>query len=83
MFSNICNEIKNKCLSNQKLIQPLSEKLIESEQEPVFVPVFVPEPVKKLEPVFKPEQKNNKLITCYEEDYTRNTVEIMKYWQRN
>lgn len=27
--------------------------------------------------------KKNKLITCYEEDYTRNPNEIMRLWQRN
>jgi hypothetical protein len=75
MFSNVCNEIKKKCFSNQKQIQPLSEKLIESIQESVPVPVPVPVPVQA--------QKNNKLITCYEEDYTRNANEIMKLWQRN
>ena len=26
---------------------------------------------------------SNKLISCYEEDYTRNIREIMKLWQRN
>lgn len=72
MFS----EIKKKSFSNQKQIQPLSEKLIESEQiEPVFVQIKSEE--------IKPVEKNNKLITCYEEDYTRNTAEIMKYLRRN
>lgn len=76
MMSNVCSEIKKKCFSNQKQIQPLSEKLIESEQiEPVFVQIKSEE--------IKPVEKNNKLITCYEEDYTRNTAEIMKYWRRN
>ena len=71
MFS----EIKKKSFSNQKQIQPLPEQ-IESEQiEPVFVQIKSEE--------IKPVEKNNKLITCYEEDYTRNTAEIMKYWRRN
>ena len=69
MFS----EIKKKCFSNQTQIKPLSEKLIESVQESVQIQV------KEI----KPAEKNNKLISCYEEDYTRNTAEIMKYWQRN
>jgi hypothetical protein len=82
MFS----EIKKKSFSNQKQIQLLPEKLIESEQiepeqieseqiEPVFVQIKSEE--------IKPVEKNNKLITCYEEDYTRNANEIMKLWQRN
>ena len=67
MFS----EIKNKYFpSNQTKIQPLSEKLIE--------PVKEPEKVQKKIPNI-----SNKLISCYEEDYTRNTNEIMKLWQRN
>ena len=69
MFS----DIKKKCFSNQTQIKPLSEKLIESVQESVQIQV------KEI----KPAEKNNKLISCYEEDYTRNTAEIMKYWQRN
>jgi len=71
MFS----EIKKKCFSNQTQIKPLSEKLI----QPIHESVNVREQVKEI----KPAEKNNKLISCYEEDYTRNTAEIMKYWQRN
>jgi hypothetical protein len=68
MFSNN----KKKCfLNNQTKNQPLSEKLIES--------LHVKEP----EQIKKPIQSNNKLISCYEEDYTRNNTEIMKLWQRN
>lgn len=83
MFSNVCNEIKKKCFSNQKQIQPLSEKLIESVQE--SVQESVPVSVQEYKPVQVQEQaqKNNKLISCYEEDYTRNANEIMKLWQRN
>jgi hypothetical protein len=76
MFS----EIKKRCFSNQKQIQPLSEKLIESIQESIQEPIFV-RPVQLALPT--QAQKNNKLITCYEEDYTRNANEIMKLWQRN
>ena len=85
MISNVCNEIKKKCFSNQKQIQPLSEKLIESIQESIQEPIFVQEyrPVQVPLPTQAQAQKNNKLITCYEEDYTRNANEIMKYWQRN
>ena len=85
MFSNVCNEIKKKCFSNQKQIQPLSEKLIETIQEsvPVQAQDSVPVPVNVNVNVNVQAQKNNKLITCYEEDYTRNANEIMKLWQRN
>lgn len=85
MFSNVCNEIKKKCFSNQKQIQPLSEKLIETIQEsiPVQAQESVPVPVNVNVNVNVQAQKNNKLITCYEEDYTRNANEIMKLWQRN
>ena len=69
MINNICNEIKKKCFNNSKnQIQPLSEKLI----EPLSVPVQI-----------KPIQPNNKLISCYEEDYTRNNIEVMRLRQRN
>ena len=71
MFSHVCNEIKKKCFNNQTQIKPLSEKLIE--------PLHIIEP----EQIKKPIQTNNKLISCYEEDYTRNNTEIMKLWQRN
>ena len=82
MFSNVCNEIKKKCFSNQKQIQPLSEKLIETIQEsiPVQAQESVPVPVNVNVNV---QAQKNKLITCYEEDYTRNANEIMKLWQRN
>jgi ribosomal protein S13 len=85
MFSNVCNEIKKKCFSNQKQIQPLSEKLIESIQESIQEPIFVQEyrSVQVPLPIQEPKKIKNKLITCYEEDYTRNANEIMKYWQRN
>jgi len=72
MINNICNEIKKKCFNNSKnQIQPLSEKLI----EPLSVPV-------QIKPI-KPIQPNNKLISCYEEDYTRNNIEVMRLRQRN
>ena len=76
MFS----EIKKKCFSNQKQIQPV-EVHVKELIEPVEVLIPVKEPVKVL--IHVQAQKNNKLITCYEEDYTRNTNEIMKLWQRN
>lgn len=75
MFSNFYNEIKKKCFNNQKQIQPLSEKLMESVKEPEYKSVQVPVQV--------PVQKKGGLISCYEEDYTRNSAEIMKLWQRN
>jgi hypothetical protein len=72
MFSHVCNEIKKKCFNNQNQIKPLSEKLIE--------PLHIKEPEQKQKKISYP---NNKLISCYEEDYTRNITEIMKLWQRN
>jgi hypothetical protein len=32
---------------------------------------------------FKQKYTNNKLISSYEEDYTRNSNDIMRLWQRN
>lgn len=32
---------------------------------------------------FKQKYTNNKLISSYEEDYTRNSNYIMRLWQRN
>ena len=69
MFS----EIKNKFF-NKTQIQPLSVKLIQVETKSTII---------KQEQIKKPIQTNNKLISSYEEDYTRNNTEIMKLWQRN
>jgi hypothetical protein len=63
------SEIKNKCFLS-KQIEVEKEKIEKIEIEKVEVE-------KKL------SYTNNKLISCYEEDYTRNTTEIMKLWQRN
>jgi hypothetical protein len=63
------SEIKNKCFLSKEV-----EVEVEVEKE-------------KAEKKEKVEKKlnytSNKLISCYEEDYTRNTREIMKLWQRN
>jgi hypothetical protein len=77
MFS----EIKNKCFSsNQTKIQPLLVKVTQLETKPTKVEV-------EQEQVEQEQKKtpniNNKLISSYEEDYTRNNTEIMKLWQRN
>lgn len=69
MFS----EIKNKFF-NKTQIQPLTVKLIQVETKSVKI---------EQEQIKKPVQSNNKLISSYEEDYTRNNTEIMKLWQRN
>jgi len=68
MFSNFCNQIKNKCfLGNQAKIQPLSVK-----QLPL-----------QLQLQTKPSYITNKLISSYEEDYTRNNKDITIMRQRN
>jgi hypothetical protein len=69
MFS----EIKNKFF-NKTQIQPLTVKLIQVETKSAKI---------EQEQIKKPIQSNNKLISSYEEDYTRNNTEIMKLWQRN
>ena len=78
MSSNILNEIKNSCLHKKIKIRPL-------QVEPLLVKSL--QVINTLqdssEKVTKPVLIKNKLITCYEEDYTRNTNEIMKLWQRN
>ena len=83
MSCNILNEIKNICLHKKIKIQPLlvksilvkSIQVVSTSQDSSFIPVS-----KK---VTEPVPIKNKLITCYEEDYTRNTNEIMRLWQRN
>lgn len=82
MSSNILNEIKNICLHKKIKIQPILVKSIQ---------VINTSPDSRLSPssssssekVTEPVLIKNKLITCYEEDYTRNPNEIMRLWQRN
>jgi hypothetical protein len=66
------SEIKNKCfLGKQVQVEKVEvEEVVEKKVEPVEIE-------KKL------NYTSNKLISCYEEDYTRNITEIMKLWQRN
>jgi hypothetical protein len=66
------SEIKNKCFLS-KQIEVEKEKI---EKEKI-------EKIKKVEVEKKLNYTSNKLISCYEEDYTRNIREIMKLWQRN
>ena len=76
------SEIKNKCFLSKQL-EPVKE-IVEVE-EIVEVKKKIEEE-KKIEPVEVEKKLNytsNKLISCYEEDYTRNIREIMKLWQRN
>jgi hypothetical protein len=78
MSSNILNEIKNSCLHKKIKIMPL-------QVEPILVKSLqvINTSQYSSEKVTKPVLIKNKLITCYEEDYTRNTNEIMSLWQRN
>lgn len=80
MSSNILNEIKNICLHNKIKIQPI---LVKSIQVINTSPDSSLSPSSPSEKVTKPVLIKNKLITCYEEDYTRNPNEIMRLWQRN
>ena len=78
MSSNILNEIKNICLHKKIKIQPLlvkSIQVVNTSQDSCLIPVS--------EKVKEHVLIKNKLITCYEEDYTRNANEIMRLWQRN
>jgi len=74
MSGNILN-ITNICLkqktSGQSLLKPI----------PVMSPNLTLE--KSTDKSQEIPQIQNKLITCYEEDYTRNSNEIMRFWQRN
>lgn len=64
------SEIKNKCfLGKQVQVEKVEVKEVEK--------------VKPVEIEKKLNYTSNKLISCYEEDYTRNITEIMKLWQRN
>lgn len=62
MFSNICNQVKNK---------------------PIQVSTQVKEKVEPLKEKTKIIYPTNKLISCYEEDYTINNKEINQLRQRN
>lgn len=78
MSSNILNEIKNFCLHKKIKIQPIlvkSIQVISTPQDSILTP--------SSEKVTEPVLIKNKLVSCYEEDYTRNTNEIMRLWQRN
>jgi hypothetical protein len=80
MLSNICNEIKKGVLCRETKIQTLLVKQIPVTQLSVTSAIAYTEQIK---PIQEPKKIKNKLITCYEEDYTRNANEVMKYWQRN
>jgi hypothetical protein len=67
------SEIKNKCFLGKQVQVEKVEK----------VEVKEVEKVKPVEIEKKLNYTSNKLISCYEEDYTRNITEIMKLWQRN
>ena len=87
MSSNILNEIKNICLHKKIKIMTLQVKpiLVKSIQVINTSPdsVLTPSSPSPSEKVKEPVLIKNKLITCYEEDYTRNPNEIMRLWQRN
>ena len=75
MFCNICNQTKNVCLYKKNKIQPLLVN-------PLLVnPIRDNTILEKVNTTKLPIK--NKLITCYEEDYTRNSNDIMRLWQRN
>jgi hypothetical protein len=75
MSGNMLNEIKNICLKQKIPAQPLLKPI-------EFMSTnFTLE--KATEQSQETPQIKNKLITCYEEDYTRNSNEIMRFWQRN
>jgi len=76
MSSNILTKIQNCCLHKSSKIQPLSVRQILLPTQVQTQDVLTSE--KEKEKINK-----NNLITCYEEDYTRNANEIMKLWQRN
>jgi len=76
MSSNILNEIKSVCLNTKNIFQPIIVKSIQITNTAQDVEKNVE---KNVEPILI----KNKLITCYEEDYTRNSNEIMRLWQRN
>jgi hypothetical protein len=72
MSSNILHEIKNVCLHTKNTLQPIIVK-------PIQLTNTSQDVEKNVESILI----KNKLITCYEEDYTRNSNEIMRLWQRN
>lgn len=73
MSSNVLNEIKNACIHNKTKIHSL---LVKPNQT-----TNTSQDIEKV--TRRPLLIKNKLITCYEEDYTRNSNEIIKLWQRN
>jgi hypothetical protein len=82
MFSNVCNKIKKKCLNNnQKQVQPTQKQVqpTQKQENQIQENQIQENPIQEK----KPSHIGNKLISCYEEDYTRNANEIMKLWQRN
>ena len=79
MSSNTLTKIQTCCLHNKTKIMPLQVKPLLVKQTPI-IQLSVSSSTEK---VTDPVPIKNKLITCYEEDYTRNANEIMKLWQRN
>lgn len=72
MSNNIFNEIKNSFM-----LKNLKNKSSLSVQLPMLVPVTTPI-------LAQPQQQiKNKLISSYEQDYTRNNIDVIKLLQRN
>ena len=73
MSSNVFNEIKNDYTYKTKIKPVTNSSLVINDKT-----------TGDLEKVIQPGVViKNKLITCYEEDYTRNSNDIMRLWQRN
>jgi len=69
MFSTICNQIKNKLIKVKLLkVKPLKVNTLKVEEQVI-----------KKTSIYQP----NKLISSFEEDYTRNNKEINQLRQRN
>jgi len=79
MSSNILTKIQTCCIHNKTKIMPLQVKPLSVIQAPVIQLSATLNTNTNTEPI----KIKNKLISCYEEDYTRNANEIMKLWQRN
>ena len=79
MSSNVLTKIQTCCLHNKTKIMPLQVMPLQVKQ----TPVTQLSGTSSTEKVTEPTKIKNKLISCYEEDYTRNANEIMKLWQRN
>jgi hypothetical protein len=79
MSSNILTKIQTCCIHNKKKIMTLQVKQLSVIQAPVIQLSATLNTNTNTEPI----KIKNKLISCYEEDYTRNANEIMKLWQRN